>query len=77
MEERSYVEDNSSSSNDVKKMLPLIYIPPEEFFSIRKEFFSQMTYLFNIMRKVDSRGFMFRLDFNGFLSKSIDSEIEK
>ena len=48
---------------------PPIYIPPEEFAAIRKDFFSHVTFLFQIMRKVESRGFMFRLDFNGFISK--------
>jgi len=35
---------------------------------LRKEFFTQISYLFQIMRKVENRGFMFRLDFNGYLS---------
>lgn len=48
---------------------PPIYVPPEEFGAIRKDFYAQVTFLFQIMRKVDSRGFMFRLDFNGYISK--------
>lgn len=46
----------------------LIFVPPEEFAAIHKEFYSQVLFLFQIMRKVESRGFLFRLDFNGFLS---------
>jgi hypothetical protein len=45
-----------------------IVLPPEELEAIRKEFFTQISYLFHIMRKIESRGFMFRLDFNGYLS---------
>ena len=45
-----------------------IFIPPEELGFIRKDFFTQVSMLFQIMRKVDSRGFIFRLDFNGYLS---------
>ena len=47
--------------------LPVI-IPPQEVQALRKEFFTQISYLFQVMRKVDNRGFMFRLDFNGYLS---------
>lgn len=53
---------------------PPVYIPVEEFEAIRKEFYLQVSYLFQFMRKVESRGFLFRLDFNGFLSQaSLDS----
>jgi hypothetical protein len=45
-----------------------IFVPSEEMVAIRRDFFAQVTVLFTIMRNVDSRGFMFRLDFNGFLS---------
>lgn len=47
-----------------------IYVPPEELGFIRKDFFAQVTLLFQLMRKVESRGFIFRLDFNSFLSNS-------
>ena len=50
-------------------LLPL-FVPPEEMQAICKEFFSQVTYLFHLMRSVDCKGFMFRLDFNRFLSSS-------
>lgn len=46
-----------------------VYIPPEEFEAIRKEFFQQIAYLLQFMKKVESRGFLFRLDFNGYLSQ--------
>lgn len=48
--------------------LPPIYVPPEEMGHIRKDFFAQVALLFQLMRKVESRGFIFRLDFNSFLS---------
>ena len=44
-------------------------IPLEEVEALRKDFFAQVSYLFQIMRKVESRGFIFRLDFNGFMSE--------
>ena len=50
-----------------KRVLP-IFIPPEEIEGIRKDFFTQISYLFQVMRKVENRGLMFRLDFNGYLS---------
>ena len=34
---------------------------------------SQVSYLFQLMRKVENRGFIFRLDFNGFISEVSDS----
>ena len=49
------------------RSLPVI-VPPEELEAIQKEFFSQVAYLFQVMRKIENRCFMFRLDFNGFLS---------
>ena len=39
-----------------------------ELESIKKEFSSQINYLFQIMRTVENRGLMFRLDFNGYFS---------
>jgi Gamma tubulin complex component C-terminal len=51
-----------------RRQLPVI-IPPEEIDGVRKEFFTQISYLFQVMRKVENRGFMFRLDFNGYLSE--------
>lgn len=48
---------------------PPVYIPQEEFENIRKEFFQQLSFLLQFMRRVESRGFLFRLDFNGFLSQ--------
>jgi len=74
-EEAEYNQDTSHENNRRNPKThgyvinPPIYVPPEEFISIQKDFYSQVTFLFQIMRKVDSRGFMFRLDFNGFISK--------
>jgi hypothetical protein len=61
--------NNNRNSRRVAKTLP-IYIPPEEFIFIKKDFFQQISLLLHIMKKVDSRGFLFRLDFNGFLSSA-------
>ncbi len=49
---------------------PPVYVPLEEFDAIKKEFYLQLSYLFQYMRKVETRGFLFRLDFNGFLSQA-------
>ena len=56
-----------------KRIIPIV-IPPEEIVGIRKDFFTQISYLFQIMRKVENRGLIFRLDFNGYLS-SLSEEI--
>ena len=61
---RSY----SPLASDVKKRIVPVVVPPEEIDGVRKEFFTQISYLFQIMRKVENRGLMFRLDFNGYLS---------
>lgn len=58
----------SPGSLDVKKRRLPVVIPHEEIDGVRKEFFTQISYLFQIMRKVENRGLMFRLDFNGYLS---------
>ena len=55
------------------RSLPVI-VPPEELEAIQKEFFSQVAYLFQVMRKIENRGFMFRLDFNGFLSGQVQGQ---
>ena len=58
------------SKDDVKikrRIVPLV-IPPEEIEGIKREFYTQLSYLFQIMRKVENRGLLFRLDFNGYLS---------
>ena len=66
---RSDNNNRNGNSRRVVKVLP-IYIPPEEFIFIKKDFFQQISLLLHIMKKVDSRGFLFRLDFNGFLSSA-------
>jgi hypothetical protein len=60
-----------SSQFQSHKSLPPVFVPPEEFEAIRKEFYMQLSILFQYMRKVESRGFLFRLDFNGYLSQSV------
>jgi hypothetical protein len=64
----------STSTGGLEKIsakdLPVV-VPPEEMEAIRKEFFTQISYLFQIMRKIESIGFMFRLDFNGYLSSLV------
>lgn len=54
--------------------LPII-IPTEELDAVRKEFFTQVSFLFHLMSKVDNKGFMFRLDFNGYLSQVVAENI--
>ncbi len=44
------------------------FVPPEEFGAVHRDFLAQVAMLFKILKDVDSRGFLFRLDFNGFLS---------
>ena len=53
-------------------LLPVV-MPPEELEAVKKEFFSQISFLFQVMRKVENRGFIFRLDFNNFLSEMATS----
>lgn len=52
-----------------------IYVPPEELEFIRRDFFAQVSLLFQMMRKVESRGFIFRLDFNNFLSAAASGNV--
>ena len=63
-----HMEPSASSSSTAPSAGVPIILPPEELEAIHKEFFSHVSYLFQIMPKVENRGFMFRLDFNGFLS---------
>lgn len=63
----SVYTQKDSDTADTKRSIPVI-IPPEEIEAVKKEFFTQISYLFQIMRKVENRGFIFRLDFNGYLS---------
>lgn len=52
-----------------------IYVPPEELEFIRRDFFAQVSLLFQMMRKVESRGFIFRLDFNNYLSAAASGSV--
>jgi hypothetical protein len=56
---------------NTKEVLPPPVLPSEEIDAIRRDFFAQLSYLFNIMASIDNKGFMFRLDFNGYLSQAI------
>lgn len=60
--------------NAVSDKIPLV-IPPEELDAVRKEFFSQVSYLFHVMSMLETKGFMFRLDFNGYLSQLVQESI--
>lgn len=51
------------------------FVPVEEFEAIRKDFFSQVNYLFQIMSRIDSKGFIFRLDFNGYFSQEMEKSM--
>ena len=67
----SYSASSQSPRSQLReraRRLPVI-VPPEELEAVRKEYFSQVAYLLQVMRKVENRGFIFRLDFNGFMSQ--------
>lgn len=53
-----------------------VYLPSEELDSIEKEFYQQLSFLFQAMKTLDSRGFLFRLDFNNFLSSQIMLQLQ-
>ena len=57
----------SPSKISTTPLLPVV-VPNEEVEAVRKDFFSQIVYLQTVMGKVENRGFMFRLDFNNYLS---------
>jgi hypothetical protein len=62
------LQDVPSSKDSQGAAITTPAVPPEELIAIKKDFFSQLSYLFQLMRKIENRGFIFRLDFNGFLS---------
>lgn len=49
----------------------IVYIPPEEYTALYQDFLQQIAYLFTFMKTLDTRGFLFRLDFNNYLSNQI------
>jgi hypothetical protein len=57
------------------RFLPVV-VPPEEMDSIRREFFSNISYLIQIMKKTENKGFLFRLDFNGYLSQVVAENLK-
>lgn len=61
---------NQSMASRNWHKLPLV-IPVEELDAVRKEFFKEVSFLFQLMGKLDNKGFMFRLDFNGYLSQGV------
>lgn len=68
-EQQQQQQTQESIYKNTAVTIPPIYVPPEELIHIQKDFFAQIAVLFQTMNKVDSRGFIFRLDFNGFLSR--------
>ena len=60
-----------SKATAANPRLPVV-VPAEEMESVKKDFFAQISFLFQVMKKVENRGFMFRLDFNEFLSKLVN-----
>ena len=60
--------------SSVDRRIPVV-IPIDEIAAVRSDFISQVSFLFQIMRKVENRGFMFRLDFNGFLSSLVPTQV--
>lgn len=65
----SSVDGSMSSSYS-----PPPVLPPQELESIDKEFFKELRYLVIMMRRTESRGFLFRLDFNGYLSQLLEGQ---
>lgn len=63
-ERRQSTESGTSSTMKTDQII----VPTEEIDDISREFFTQVSYLYQVMRKVENRGFIFRLDFNGYLS---------
>lgn len=53
------------------QIVPDARISPEEMDFIRSDFFTQIAFLFSAMRRTENRGFLFRLDFNGFYSSML------
>jgi hypothetical protein len=64
-------EGSSGSVNSPRAEESYVFIPVEEYSNIQNEFFLQISFLFQTMKTLDSRGFLFRLDFNNYLSNQI------
>jgi hypothetical protein len=45
-----------------------IFIPLEELQSIKSEFMTQLSFLCQLLKTMDNKGLIFRLDFNDFVS---------
>ena len=63
--------DMATRGGGGEKSSEYAFIPSEEFEQIQKEFYQQISFLFQSMKSSDSRGFLFRLDFNNYLSGQI------
>jgi hypothetical protein len=50
-----------------------VSVPIEEIEDIRRDFNRQSINLYQIMKKVENRGFIFRIDFNGYVSNLSNS----
>jgi hypothetical protein len=62
---------SSGSASSPRAEESYVFIPVEEYSNIQNEFFLQISFLFQTMKTLDSRGFLFRLDFNNYLSNQI------
>ncbi|KAJ1428550.1 Spc98 family-domain-containing protein, partial [Ochromonadaceae sp. CCMP2298] len=64
--------DPSTAGGNAAPRLPPrpIFVPPQEMQYIRADFFAQVALLLQGMRRVESRGCVFRLDFNSYLSNA-------
>jgi hypothetical protein len=64
-------ETSNKSASEPPATDSFVFIPVEEYEHIQREFFLQISFLFQSMKTLDSRGFLFRLDFNNYLSNQI------
>lgn len=69
------MSENENMDSVPAAVVPPLYVPPEELSIIRKEFYAQVGYLFYLMRNLDCKGFMFRLDFNNFMSRAENNPV--
>ena len=66
------IQANASTAADGAENLDsYLSLPSEEFEQIQRDFYQQIAFLFQSMKTSDRRGFLFRLDFNNFLSNQI------
>lgn len=70
-QEQRQQEETFHDEYESKNVSPPIVIPTEEMEDIYKEFIQQIAMLLQLMKKLDTRGFLFRLDFNNYFSNLI------